>query len=89
MAVPEQHLSFLAFMERLHFLMVSLKLKEKRALILYHGLEGEKCCETFAEVGRQMGVSRESARLLYHRAIKKLAEHSDIDMLKDYWYFTS
>ena len=88
MSVPEQHLSVIAFMERLNYLMRHLKERERKALVLYHGLEGEKYCKTFAEVGRQMDLSRESARLLYHRALKKLSQHPEIHLLRDYWYFS-
>ncbi len=86
-SLPERHLSLLAFRDRLEIMMRSLKPREREALILYYGLNGRDWCKTFAEVGRKMDVSRESARLLFHRAIRKLSKHPDVDQLKDYWDF--
>ena len=86
-SLPERHLSLLAFRDRLEIMMRSLKPREREALILYYGLNGKDWCKTFAEVGRKMDVSRESARLLFHRAIRKLSKHPDVDQLKDYWDF--
>lgn len=84
-SLPERHLSLLAFRERLERLMDCLKPRERRALVLYYGLDGEEWCKTFAEVGRRMDLSRESARLLFHRAIRKLSRHPDVTGLRDYW----
>jgi len=86
-SVPERHMSLLAFREALDRLMLDLKPREQQTLRLYFCLDGVNWCKTFADVGRTMGVSRESARLLFHRAIKKLAAHPESAILKDYWDF--
>ena len=86
-SLPERHLSLLAFRDKLEKMMRSLKGREREALVLYYGLNGHDWCKTFAEVGRRMSISRESARILFHKAIKKLSKHPEVDQLKDFWDF--
>ncbi|MBI4862490.1 MAG: RNA polymerase sigma factor RpoD/SigA [Candidatus Riflebacteria bacterium] len=68
----EKHFCLMSFREYLGERMNQLKEREKRALELYFGLEGTTKVTSFAELGRALSISREGARLLFHRAIERL-----------------
>jgi len=87
LSLPERHMLLLTFQEILGRLMADLQEKERITLKLYFGLDGKPWCKTFAEVGRRMGISRESSRLNFHRAIEQLSCHPEAWRLKEYWDF--
>ena len=68
----EKHFSLLAFREHVERKLVKLKDRERRAIWIYFGMDGSEPTQTFSELGKDLGVSREGARLLFHRAISKL-----------------
>jgi RNA polymerase primary sigma factor len=68
----ERHLALLSLREHLSTCMSRLKERERKSLELYFGLNGAHPAETFTELGERLEISREGARLLFHRAIEKL-----------------
>ena len=57
-------------------------------LRLRYGLAGETKC-TPADMGRQLGLSRERVRQIEKGAIKKLMKDGNTDSLRDYlWMYT-
>ena len=68
----ERHLTLLTLKEHLSTCLGRLKERERKSLELYFGLNGAHATETFAELGERLEISREGARLLFHRAIEKL-----------------
>ena len=68
----ERHLTLLTLREHLSTCLSRLKVRERRSLEFYFGLNGAHATETFAELGERLEISREGARLLFHRAIEKL-----------------
>jgi RNA polymerase primary sigma factor len=55
-------------------LLEDLSERERFALLLYFGFEGD-CAGNFVAVGKALGVSRQRARQLINNALKKLKEH--------------
>ena len=68
----EKHLTLLTLKEHLSTCLGRLKDRERKSLEMYFGLNGAQATETFAELGDRLDISREGARLLFHRAIEKL-----------------
>lgn len=68
----ERHLTLLTMKEHLSTCLGRLKERERKSLEMYFGLNGARATETFAELGERLEISREGARLLFHRAIEKL-----------------
>lgn len=68
----ERHLTLLTLKEHLSTCLGRLKERERKSLEMYFGLNGARATETFAELGERLEISREGARLLFHRAIEKL-----------------
>lgn len=68
----EKHLTLLSLKEHLSHCLARLKERERKSLELYFGLNGARSSETFSELGDRLEISREGARLLFHRAIEKL-----------------
>ena len=69
----EKHLSLLTVREYLSHCLARLKERERRCIELYFGLNGAVSgTDTFAELGRKLSISREGARLLFHRSIDRL-----------------
>lgn len=56
--------------------------RDRRVLILYFGLEGNRPM-TLQEIARDLGVTRERVRQLRDRALKRLRESDTADVLKD------
>lgn len=78
----ERHLTLLSMKEHLSTCLGRLKSRERKSLELYFGLNGARATETFQELGDRLEISREGARLLFHRAIeklKKIVEEEDPD----------
>ncbi len=57
--------------EQLQSLLQSLGSRDRRVLVLRFGLE-DSCTRTLAEVGREMGLTRERIRQMEARALRKL-----------------
>ncbi len=55
-------------------LLENLSERERFALLLYFGFEGD-CAGNFSAVGRALGISRQRAMQLIKNALKKLREH--------------
>lgn len=68
----ERHLALLSLREHLSTCMSRLKERERKSLELYFGLNGATSADTFTQLGDRLEISREGARLLFHRAIEKL-----------------
>lgn len=84
-APVERALSFEAFQEEISRLMTRLKPNEARAIRLYFGMD-DGTARTFSDIGELIGVSREGARLMFHRGVKKLKEMEEFERIRDYWY---
>jgi RNA polymerase primary sigma factor len=56
--------------------------RDRRVLILYFGLEGNRPM-TLQEIARELGVTRERVRQLRDRALKRLRESDTAGVLKD------
>ncbi len=83
-APVERALSLEAFQEEMSRLLSRLRDKESRCIRLYFGMDDGET-RTFTEVGDLLGVSREGARLMFHRGIDKLREMPEFDSIQDYW----
>lgn len=84
-SLVEQHFSLLSFRESLDVLLGRLSKRESKTVELYFGLNEGGQAHTFAELGRVLGISREGARLVFHRAIKKLSNMPETSQLGEYW----
>lgn len=85
-APVERALSVDAFQEEISVLLARLGPRERTVIQLHFGLEGNTALRTFAEIGERLGVSREGARLIFHRAIEKLKQMPEFAELRDYWF---
>jgi RNA polymerase primary sigma factor len=56
--------------------------RDRRVLILYFGLEGNRPM-TLHEIARDLGVTRERVRQLRDRALKRLRESDTAGVLRD------
>lgn len=84
-APVERALSFEAFQEEVSQLLGRLKEREARSIRLYFGMNDGRT-RTFAEIGDLLGVSREGARLMFHRGVDKLRAMPEFEAIRDYWY---
>lgn len=48
--------------------------KQKEAVSFFYGTSSHPQCESFSEVARYMGITREYARILYNKGMKTLSE---------------
>lgn len=64
-------------------LLLTLDEREAEAVRLYFGLSGIDCEERYAEVGRQLGISREHARNVYKKSVEKLRLMKEDVRVKD------
>ncbi|MCA9556601.1 MAG: hypothetical protein KC933_41645, partial [Myxococcales bacterium] len=84
-APVERSLSFDAFQEEVSLLLTRLGEREARSIRLYFGMDDGQT-RTFAEIGDLLGVSREGARLMFHRGIEKLRAMPEFEAIRDYWF---
>jgi len=83
----EKHFSLMSFREFLAVRLGRMKMRERRSLELYFGLDGAEPMRSFAELGRALEISREGARLLFHRAIARLKEMIQEESSDHEWDF--
>jgi RNA polymerase primary sigma factor len=83
-APVERALSFEAFQEEVSRLLPRLSSREAAGVRAYFGMDSGET-KTFAQVGEQLGVSREGARLIFHRAVEKLRRMPEFREIRDYW----
>jgi RNA polymerase primary sigma factor len=60
--------------EQVQALLACLTERERRVIILHFGLDGGVQHHGYAEIGRQLGISRERVRQLQERALLKLRQ---------------
>lgn len=83
-APVERALSFDAFQEEIQHLLNRLKEREATAIRLYFGMDDGQA-KTFADIGEVLEVSREGARLIFHRGVEKLRAMPEFREIRDYW----
>jgi RNA polymerase primary sigma factor len=83
-APVERALSFEVFQEEISRLLNRLSEREAASVRHYFGMVDGKV-RTFAQVGEILGVSREGARLMFHRAVEKLQRMPEVHEIRDYW----
>ena len=82
---PEEIVTASLLKDQIEEVLVTLTDKEKGVLELRFGLcDGEK--HTLEEVGRAFNVTRERARQIENKALRKLSHPSRADKLRDYYY---
>jgi RNA polymerase primary sigma factor len=60
--------------EQVQAMLTCLTEREQQVIILHFGLDGVPCHHGYAEIGRELGISRERVRQVYDRAIEKLRQ---------------
>lgn len=70
----EKHFSMLALRELIEDKMTALSRREREAIELYFGLNNGKPVANFSELGEHLSLSREGARLVFHRAVDRLRD---------------
>jgi RNA polymerase primary sigma factor len=60
--------------EQVQAMLACLTEREQQVIILHFGLSGGVQHHGYAEIGRELGISRERVRQLYERAIEKLRQ---------------
>lgn len=83
-APVERALSFEAFQEEISRLLGRLSERETAGIRAYFGMDDGQT-RTFAQVGDLLGVSREGARLIFHRGVEKLRKMPEFQEIRDYW----
>lgn len=82
---PEEIVTTSLLKEQIEEVLQTLSEKEKGVLELRYGLhDGER--RTLEEVGRAFNVTRERARQIENKALRKLAHPSRANKLRDYYY---
>lgn len=70
--------------EAIQRLLSTLQLRDAQALSMWFGLAGYRT-HTLEEIGGKLKISRERARQICDRAIKKLRTSPDVRILEDFW----
>ncbi len=79
----ELHFHYITLREKISRILARMKPREAAAIKLYFGLEGHLPSRSYAELGRRMNLSREGARMLFHRAMEHFRELAGPDLLDE------